>query len=131
MTGRFKRAMAGIAVAVMPALAWAQASPFLTGATALQNNILILRCSASEQGGTSQFASRLIGEREVRRRQISRSRDRELGWRMVSGRRSVQISEQSCTETAVLASELEQLPDLAGYLKLASSPVWRCVRLRR
>lgn len=40
MTGRFKRAMAGIAVAVMPALAWAQASPFLTGATALQNNIL-------------------------------------------------------------------------------------------
>jgi hypothetical protein len=31
----------------------------------------------------------------------------------------------------VLASELEQLPDLAGYLKLASSPVWRCVRLRR
>jgi type IV secretory pathway TraG/TraD family ATPase VirD4 len=95
------------------------------------SNTLILRCSASEQGGTSQFASRLIGEREVRRRQISRSRDRELGWRMVSGRRSVQISEQSCTETAVLASELEQLPDLAGYLKLASSPVWRCVRLRR
>ena len=30
-------------------------------------NSLILRCSASENGGTSQFASRLIGEREVLR----------------------------------------------------------------
>ena len=82
-----------------PALALAQSSPFMTGATALQTNILawltpiaiilviaqvsstygsgegqtlvencgntlILRCSGSEHGGTSQFASRLIGERE-------------------------------------------------------------------
>src|SRR5271155_5951935 len=38
-------------------------------------NTLILRCSGSEQGGTSQFASRLIGEREVLRRQTSRGRD--------------------------------------------------------
>ena len=30
-------------------------------------NTLILRCSGSEHGGTSQFASRLIGEREVLR----------------------------------------------------------------
>src|SRR3984957_5856486 len=40
-------------------------------------NTLILRCSSSENGGTSQFASRLIGEREVMRRQISRGKDRE------------------------------------------------------
>ncbi len=40
-------------------------------------NTLILRCSASENGGTSQFASRLIGEREIVRRQISRGSDRE------------------------------------------------------
>ena len=40
-------------------------------------NTLILRCSGSENGGTSQFASRLIGEREILRRQISRGRDRE------------------------------------------------------
>ena len=40
-------------------------------------NTLILRCSASENGGTSQFASRLIGEREVLRRQVSRGSDRE------------------------------------------------------
>ena len=32
-------------------------------------NTLILRCAGSEHGGTSQFASRLIGEREVVRRQ--------------------------------------------------------------
>src|SRR6185312_16880142 len=32
------------------------------------SNTLILRCSASEHGGTSQFSSRLIGEREVARR---------------------------------------------------------------
>src|ERR1022692_1346545 len=39
-------------------------------------NTLILRCSGSENGGTSQFASKLIGEREIVRRQIARGRDR-------------------------------------------------------
>ncbi|HVS78389.1 MAG TPA: type IV secretion system DNA-binding domain-containing protein [Steroidobacteraceae bacterium] len=93
-------------------------------------NTLILRCSASEHGGTSQFASRLIGEREVTRRSTSRGRDGSgfpggRGWR-----RSLNVSEQRVTEAAVLASELEQLPDLSGYLKTASSPVWLRVRLR-
>src|SRR6202030_377018 len=37
-------------------------------------NTLILRCAGSEHGGTSQFASRLIGEREVMRVTSSRSR---------------------------------------------------------
>ncbi len=94
-------------------------------------NTLILRCSASEHGGTSQFASRLIGEREVARRSTSRGRDGSgfpggRGWR-----RSTSVSEQRVTEAAVLASELEQLPDLSGYLKTASSQVWLRVRLRR
>jgi type IV secretory pathway TraG/TraD family ATPase VirD4 len=94
-------------------------------------NTLILRCSASEHGGTSQFASRLIGEREVVRRSTSRGRDGSgfaggRGWR-----RSMNVSEQRVIEAAVLASELEQLPDLTGYLKTASSPVWLKVRLRR
>ena len=88
---------------------------------------LILRCAGSEHGGTSQFASRLIGEREVRRRQTSRGRDREGGWGR-GQRRSLQVSEQWVTETAVMASELEQLPDLCGYLKTASSPAWLRVR---
>jgi len=93
-------------------------------------NTLILRCSSSEHGGTSQFASRLIGEREVVRRSTSRGRDGSgfpggRGWR-----RSTNVSEQRVTEAAVLASELEQLPDLTGYLKTASSAVWLRVRLR-
>ncbi len=174
------RARCGLAVPLLPALiqpavASAQASPFLTGATALQNNLLawltpiavilimalgamamanriaqvsttyghgdaqtivencantlILRCSGSEQGGTSQFASRLIGEREVIRRQTSRGRDRDGLFSAIGARRSMQVSEQQVIESAVLASELEQLPDLRGYLKTASSRAWTRVAL--
>jgi type IV secretory pathway TraG/TraD family ATPase VirD4 len=94
-------------------------------------NSLILRCSSSENGGTAQFASRLIGEREVRRRQISRTRDHDGGWPVRAGRRSVQVSDQISVESALMPSEIEQLPDLTGYLKLASSACWRRVRLRR
>ncbi len=111
-------------VICMPGLALAQASPFMTGATALQTNLLILRCSGSENGGTSQFASRLIGDREVLRRQLSRGSDRESALSARGGRRSRSVSEQHVTEPAVMPSELEQLPDLCGYLKCASSRRW-------
>ena len=87
-------------------------------------NTLILRCSSSEHGGTSLFASRLIGEREVVRRQTSRGRDAS-GFLSARGiRRSTHVNEQHVTETAVMPSELEQLPDLSGYLKTASSTAW-------
>jgi type IV secretory pathway TraG/TraD family ATPase VirD4 len=101
--------------------------------TVIENcaNTLILRCAGSENGGTSQFASRLIGEREVARRQLTRSSDRGNGLGASGTRRSRQISVQYVTESAVLASELEQLPDLTGYLKLASARCWRRVRLTR
>jgi len=92
-------------------------------------NTLILRCSASERGGTSQFASRLIGEREIIRRQTARARD--LG-QFLSGRtprRSTQVSELHTTEVAVMPSEIEQLPDFTGYLKTASAPHWVLVHL--
>jgi type IV secretory pathway TraG/TraD family ATPase VirD4 len=92
-------------------------------------NTLILRCSGSEQGGTSMFASRLIGEREVVRHQTSRGRDRDGSFSARSTRRSLQVSEQHLSESAVLPSELEQLPDLRGYLKTASSRGWRPVRV--
>ncbi len=94
-------------------------------------NTLILRCSGSEHGGTSQFASRLIGEREVIRRQTSRGRDRESFLAAHGARRTMSVSEQRVTETAVLPSELEQLPNLSGYLKTASSPHWLRVSLGR
>jgi type IV secretion system coupling TraD/TrwB family protein len=150
------------AAAAPPNVALAQASPFLTGATALQTNILawltpvavilimilgamamanrivencgntlILRCAGSEGGGTSQFASRLIGEREITRRHISRGRDGD-GWGGASrSRRSTQVSTQHVTEAALMPSELEQLPDLTGYLKTASAQAWTIVSIRR
>ncbi len=86
-------------------------------------NTLILRCSGSENGGTSQFASRLIGEREILRRQVSRGRDRETVFSARGARRSRSVTDQHVTETAVMPSELEQLPDLCGYFKGASSAV--------
>ena len=88
------------------------------------SNTLILRCSGSENGGTSQFASRLIGDREILRRQVSRGSDRESTLSARGARRSRNITEQHATEAAVMPSELERLPDLCGYLKCASSPSW-------
>jgi type IV secretory pathway TraG/TraD family ATPase VirD4 len=101
--------------------------------TVIENcaNTLILRCSASEGGGTSHFASRLIGEREVVRRQITRGRDREGFFAGRNSRRSTQVSDQHVTEIAVMPSELEQLPDLTGYLKTASARAWTQVFITR
>jgi len=94
-------------------------------------NTLILRCSASEHGGTAQFASRLVGEREMLRRQVSRGSDREglLGRR--GARRSKNISEQRVTEAAVMPSEIEALADFCGYIKVASASEWRKVSFKR
>jgi Type IV secretion-system coupling protein DNA-binding domain/EamA-like transporter family len=86
-------------------------------------NTLILRCSASEHGGTSEFASRLIGQREVTHTTQSISR-RPGEWR-----RSTTLSEQVNIEPAVMASEIERLPDLEGFLKFASIPDWQRVTL--
>jgi len=87
-------------------------------------NTLILRCSASEGGGTSRFASTLIGQREVLR--TTHSRTRRAGEFLGSVTRSEHFS----IEPAVMDSEIEQLPDLAGYLKFASEDRWRRVDLK-
>jgi Type IV secretion-system coupling protein DNA-binding domain len=85
----------------------------------------LLMRSPPEQGGTARFASRLIGERETLR--IHESHSRKPGeWQS-----SKTMSEHRVTESAVLPIEIEQLPDLAGYLKLASSPSWRRVNITR
>jgi hypothetical protein len=88
-------------------------------------NTLILRCSAAENGGTARFASRLIGEREVLRKQVSRVQ----GGIFDKPQRSRTVSLQRVTESAVLPAEIEQLPDLCGYLKFASGGEWLRVRL--
>jgi type IV secretory pathway TraG/TraD family ATPase VirD4 len=84
---------------------------------------LILRCSASEHGGTSEFASKLIGQREVLHTTQSKTR-RSEEWRA-----STTTSEHVKIEPAVMASEIERLPDLEGFLKFASTPDWRRARL--
>ena len=90
-------------------------------------NTLILRCSAAENGGTARFASRLIGEREVLREQVSRVQ----GGFFDKPQRSRTVSLQRVTENAVLPAEIEQLPDLCGYLKFASAGQWLRVRMTR
>ena len=91
-------------------------------------NTLILRCSASERGGTAEFASRLIGQREIIREQISVTR----GAGFASGARATRThSEHHTLEQAVMASEIEQLPDLAGVLKVVSRPQWQRVVIPR
>ncbi len=93
------------------------------------SNSLILRCSGSDSGGTAHFASRLIGDREILRQQTSRGRDREGLIAAGGHRRSTQTTVQQITEAAILPSQLEQLPDLVGYLKTASARRWRRITL--
>lgn len=87
-------------------------------------NTVILRCSASEDGGTARFASRLIGEREIIREHVTKTHNPDK-WLATKTE-----SKQYVTESAVLPSEIEQLPDLQGYLKFGSTPEWRRVQLR-
>ena len=86
-------------------------------------NTLILRCSGSDHGGTANFASRLIGQREVVRTSRSHSR------RPTDFLSSTTLSEHVGIEPAVMDSQIEQLPDLSGYLKFASVPDWQRVSL--
>lgn len=84
---------------------------------------VIFRCSASEHGGTSEFASKLIGQREVLH--TTRSKTRRPG----SWRSSTTTSESIRIEPAIMPSEIERLPDLHGFLKIASLPDWQRVTL--
>jgi hypothetical protein len=87
-------------------------------------NTLILRCSASEGGGTAKFASQLIGDREVLRTTVTKSR------RLTEVLGSISHGQSHSLEAAVLPAQIEQLPDLTGYLKRASEPEWQHVRLQ-
>ena len=84
---------------------------------------LVLRCSASENGGTSRFASRLIGEREVVRIANSASRS-SSGIFTGTSHDTHGTTEHHATESAVMPAEIEQLPDRSGFLKFPSQPAW-------
>ena len=71
--------------------------------------------------------SYLIGEREVMREQVTTNRTGAV----FPLERSTSTSLQHITESAVLhRARSKQLPDLHGYLKLASQPEWRRVKNR-
>jgi hypothetical protein len=72
----------------------------------------------SECGGTARFASELIGQRDVIQTVTSKSKVNKHFFPDEAS------SQRHATEFAVLPSEIEQLPDLMGYLKFASSPSW-------
>ena len=57
---------------------------------------------------------------------MSRARSSRRGLELLA---SITRSEHLGVEPAVMDSQIEQLPDLAGYLKLASHPAWLRVSL--
>jgi len=87
-------------------------------------NTLILRCSGSEGGGTSRFASGLIGDREVVRAEIPHGSSQPSFFSRGGSSASQSVTHRHVTESAVMTSQIEQLQDLAGFLKLASNPAW-------
>jgi len=91
---------------------------------------LILRCSASESGGTARFASDLIGDRQIRRLEYTQSVTRSGVLSAGATRYQRTQSERTAIEPAVLSAEIEQLADFHGFLKLASHPEWWRVRVR-
>ena len=79
-------------------------------------NKLILRCESSERGGSADFAVRLIGDRLVKWNQYSVNTgiDADGG----------SVSTQEKRETAVMASEIMQLPNLSGFFRFAGARQW-------
>jgi type IV secretory pathway TraG/TraD family ATPase VirD4 len=92
-------------------------------------NSLILRCSASEGGGTSRFASQLIGDREIVRAEYSYGRSDPTLFSRGGSSVSRNVTHRHVTEAAVMPSQIELLSDLTGFLKLASNPAWMQIAL--
>jgi type IV secretory pathway TraG/TraD family ATPase VirD4 len=90
------------------------------------DNKLILRCGASERGGTAQFASDLIGEREVEHEEATTSRSHAPHGKRTGHSTATHLRRR--TEKAVLPSQIMQLKDRTGYLKLADRREWRSVK---
>jgi hypothetical protein len=86
-------------------------------------NKLYLRCESSERGGTAQFVSEQIGEREIERVKTTNSESNNQDGNSTS----TSTSTEHRTEKAVLPSQIMQLADRTGYLKLANVPSWMYV----
>jgi hypothetical protein len=100
------------------------------------SNTLILRCSDSGErsGGTAQFASSLIGQREVLRTTSSTSETQgsslQHGLRIAPGTNRSKVSGTNTApvvEPAVLPAQIEGLENLKGYVHSHGTPFWsRC-----
>jgi energy-coupling factor transporter ATP-binding protein EcfA2 len=100
------------------------------------SNTLILRCSDSGErsGGTAQFASSLIGQREVMRTTSSTSETQgsslQHGLRIAPGTNRSKVSGTNTApmvESAVLPAQIEGLENLKGYVHSHGMPFWsRC-----
>ena len=85
-------------------------------AATIEENVgtrLVLRCGGFGNDGTAEYASRLIGDRELVYEETTHN---DGGAISTSMRRRI--------ERAVLASEIASLPPLRGFLKTSSSPQW-------
>ena len=100
------------------------------------SNTLILRCSDSGErsGGTAQFASALIGQREVMRTTSSTSETQgsslQHGLRISPGTNRSKVAGTNTApvvELAVLPAQIEGLENLKGYVHSHGMPFWsRC-----
>ena len=103
------------------------------GRTIIENcsTKLILRCEASEGGGTAEYASALIGDREGAYEVVTTSASSSENYGGESGGSSSTSgytrSVDYRIERAVLPSEITQLADREGYLRLAGGRVWEKV----
>jgi hypothetical protein len=111
------------------------------GAAMTENcgNTLILRCSSSDGGGTSHFASKLIGQREVLRTtstEGSQSGSSSQSGRMFQGSSGSHSGSSTSTQTslavedAVLPSQIEALAECTGYLKMTERQPWYGISFR-
>ena len=100
------------------------------------SNTLILRCSDSGErsGGTAQFASQLIGQREVLRTTSNTSETQgsslQHGLRIAPGTNRSKVSGTNTApvvEPAILPSQIEGLENLRGYVHSHGTGWWsRC-----
>ncbi|MHB1542227.1 MAG: type IV secretion system DNA-binding domain-containing protein [Steroidobacteraceae bacterium] len=98
-------------------------------------NTLILRCSDSGSGGgTAQFASSLVGQREIMRTTHSTSETQgsslQHGLKIAPGTNRSKVSGTNTApvvEPAVLPAQIEGLENLKGYAHSHGMPFWsRC-----
>lgn len=100
------------------------------------SNTLLLRCSDSgdRSGGTAQFASQLLGQREVMRTTSSSSETTgsslQHGLTLAPGTNRSKVSGTNTApvvEPAVLPAQIEGLENLKGYVHSHGMPFWsRC-----